>query len=139
MMMTRGKKMKDKRVYEISESEKLIMDLLWDEKDGKTFIQIVTFLNIDCGKEWKKQTVHTFIKRLMEKGLVEATQSERNKVYFTTLTRVDYEKGRARKMLKDFYNGSINAFLSALTGGQKIDKEFADELRKLIDNDERVD
>ena len=126
-------------VYDISKSEALIMELLWNENKGTGFVEIMSYLNEVEGKEWKKQTINTFIKRLSEKGLIEAQQTGKNKMYYATITKPQYEKGHAKKFLKDFYNGSINTFLSALTGGQKIDKEFADELRELIDNDERVD
>lgn len=120
-------------IYETSGSERLIMEFLWKEGTEKSFVEIMEFLNNEAGKDWKKQTINTFLKRLIDKGLIAIRQKERNRVYCAALTVDEYEQGCAKKLLDDHYNGSINAFLSALTGGGKIDKQFADELRKLVD------
>lgn len=122
-----------KIIYETSGSERLIMEYLWKEKTEKSFVEIMGFLNNEAGKDWKKQTVNTFLKRLTDKGLIAIQQRGRGRVYSAALTADAYEQGCAKKILDDYYNGSINAFLSALTGGGKIDRQFADELRKLVD------
>ena len=50
----------------MSQSESLIMDYLWKEGTGKTFAQIMAFLGNKAGKEWAKQTVNTFLRRLID-------------------------------------------------------------------------
>ena len=67
-------------IYEMSQSESLIMKFLWKE-GAKSFLEIMTFLNEEKGKEWKKQTVNTFIKRLSDKGLITADETEKNRIY----------------------------------------------------------
>lgn len=126
--------MKKEIVYEMSQSESLIMNFLWEE-GAKSFVEIMTFLKEEKGKEWKKQTVNTFIKRLSDKGLVTADETDRNRVYHAAVTNAEYEKGKAEKLLHDFYGGSVYSFLSALTGGRGIDKKFADDLRTLVEKE----
>lgn len=109
------------------------MEYLWKEGTEKGFVEIMGFLNDEAGKDWKKQTVNTFLKRLIDKGLIAVQQRGHSRVYRAALTADAYEQGCAKKILDDYYDGSINAFLSALTGGGKIDKQFADELRRLVD------
>ncbi|MCM1183444.1 MAG: BlaI/MecI/CopY family transcriptional regulator [Roseburia sp.] len=120
-------------VYETSGSERLIMEFLWEAGTEKSFVEIMEFLNNEAGKAWKKQTVNTFLKRLIDKGLIAVRQKGRNRAYCAAMTADEYEQGCAKKLLNDYYNGSIGAFLSALSGGEKIDKQFADELRRLVD------
>lgn len=122
-----------KITYETSCSERLIMEFLWKEGAEKSFVEIMDFLNSEMEKGWKKQTINTFLKRLSDKGLIAPRQKGRNRVYCAALTRDEYEQGCAKKLLDDHYNGSISAFLSALTGGGKIDKQFADALRKMVE------
>ena len=126
--------MRNNIIYEMSQSESLIMNFLWKE-GAKSFMEIMTFLNEIEGKEWKKQTVNTFIKRLSDKGLVTADETGKNRVYHAAMTNTEYEQGRAVKLLNDYYSGSIGSFLSALTGGRGVDKRFADELRSVVADD----
>ena len=126
--------MNKKIIYEMSQSESLIMNFLWHE-GAKSFVEIMTFLNEKEGKDWKKQTVNTFIKRLSDKGLITADETGKNRMYYAAVTKMEYEKGKAEKFLSDFYDGSVYVFLSALTGGQGIDQKFADELRSMVEKD----
>lgn len=124
--------MKNAIVYEMSQSESLIMHYLWRE-GAKSFVEIMTYLNEEEGRDWKKQTVNTFIKRLTDKGLITADETGKNRVYHAAVTNTEYEQGKAVKLLNDYYGGSIGSFLSALTGGKGVDKRFADELRSAVE------
>lgn len=129
--------MPDKIACGISQSESLIMDYLWKEGTAKEFSEIVSFLEQEAGKRWAKQTVNTFLKRLEDKGLVKAETKGRKKLYYAALTETEYEKEKTRKLLDDFYDGSILTFLSALTGGKNIDAKVADELRAMIEEENK--
>lgn len=126
--------MKKNIIYEMSQSESLIMHYLWRE-GAKSFVEIMTYLNKEEGRDWKKQTVNTFIKRLTDKGLITADETRKNRVYYAAVTNTEYEQGKAVKLLNDYYGGSIGSFLSALTGGKGVDKRFADELRSAVEED----
>lgn len=115
----------------ISESENKIMEFLWDQEDGKYFNEIMTYLNTKYDKNWKKQTVNTFIKRLTDKGLIISKGS--NKQYFPAISYNEFKKGEAESMLNQLYQGSVFSFLSALTGGKKIDSEVAESLKKILE------
>lgn len=126
--------MKKEIVYEMSQSERLIMNFLWRE-GAKSFIEIMTFLREEEKKEWKKQTVNTFIKRLTDKGLITTDETGKNRVYHAAMTTAEYEQGKAEKLLDDFYGGSVYTFLSALTGNKGIDKKTADDLRTIVEKE----
>ncbi len=121
-------------IYEMTQSESLVMHYLWRE-GAKSFVEIMTYLNEEQGRDWKKQTVNTFIKRLTDKGLIVADETGKNRVYQAAVTNTEYEQGKAMKLLQDYYGGSIGSFLSALTGGKGIDKNFADALRSAVEED----
>jgi predicted transcriptional regulator len=123
-------------IYEMSKSEELIMEYLWTCNGKRVFNDIMEYLNGEEGKNWKKQTVNTFIKRLTDKGLVSVSKNGTIHEYSAAVTRNEYEKGRAKSLLDNYYSGSFGSFLSALTGGKRISPEFADELRNMVDFDE---
>ncbi|MCM1048957.1 MAG: BlaI/MecI/CopY family transcriptional regulator [Clostridiales bacterium] len=128
--------MSGKTVYGMSESESIIMDYLWKAKEAKEFSEIVSFLEDEEGKQWAKQTVNTFLRRLADKGLVKAKTNGRKKMYYAALTEAEYEKEKTRRLLEDFYDGSVLTFLSALTGGKSIDSKVADKLRAIVEEDD---
>lgn len=126
--------MKKEIRYELSNSENEIMKYLWENQvnKGKSFGEIMYYLNNDIQKNWKKQTVNTLLKRMIDKGLVMINQDFKNKLYVASVTQLEYERGKARAFLNEFYKGSVTGFISALTGGEKLDKKTADELRKML-------
>lgn len=117
---------------EMSQSKSLIMDFLWKNDGGKGFSEIMEYLNGELHKNWKKQTINTFIRHLIDKGLISADTSQKSRRYSAALTPAEYARGKADKILADFYDGSVEVFLSALTGGKKLSKELVDELDKMM-------
>ena len=119
--------------YLISESESIIMEYLWKQEEGKTFGDITEYLNTTCQKEWKKQTINTFIRRLMEKGLIVSQNAVKRKVYYPAMSYLEYKQGEAKDFLGEFYGGSVKTFLSAFSGGGKLDEETANELKEILE------
>ena len=117
---------------EMSQSESLIMDYLWKNDGGKGFSEIMEYLNGELHKNWKKQTINTFIRHLIDKGLISADTSQKSRQYSAALTTAQYARGRANKILADYYDGSVEVFISALTGGKQLSKQAADELDELM-------
>lgn len=119
---------------EMSQSESLIMNYLWKNDGGKSFSEIMEYLNGELQKNWKKQTINTFIRHLIDKGLISADASQKSRRYSAALTTAEYARGKANKILADYYDGSIEVFIAALSGGKQLSKKAADELRGLVEN-----
>ena len=116
---------------EMSQSESLIMEYLWKNDEGKCFSEIMEYLNGELQKNWKKQTINTFIRHLIDKGLVTAEATQKSRRYHAALTPVQFARGKAN----NYYGGSVQTFLSALTGGKQLSKELADELQKMVETE----
>lgn len=124
--------------YLISESEGKIMEYLWEQNEGKLFSEIMDYLSNKCGKNWKKQTVNTFIKRLSDKGLIcskNGKNSKIGKLYYPALSYAEYKQGEAKDILDELYQGSVYRFISALSGGHKLDQDTADTLKKILEEE----
>lgn len=100
----------------MSRSEALIMDYLWEEGTGKMFSEFMTYLSNNTEKVWAKQTVNTFLRRLIDKGLIRTEMRGRKKVYYAALTIPEYEKVRTRYLLDELYDGSVIRFCQRLLG-----------------------
>jgi len=124
--------MERKFIFEVSDTEKEILEYLWENPSGMKFREILDYFNDVKQKNWKKQTVNTFLLRLKEKELVVVKMEGTKSVYHAAYDRNGYEMKKAESILNNYYKGSMKNFVMALTGGEKIDKETADELRKLL-------
>lgn len=110
--------------YRMSTSEQLIMEILWSCEAMMSITEIGNILQQQKNILWKRQTINTFLARLIKKGLV--VQNGREYTYAYSID--DYKKLKAEEFLQEEYNGSLKRFVAALSGSQKIDKQEYEEL-----------
>ena len=53
--------------YSLSDTEQEIMEVLWEKGDSIKTRQLLELFN-ERGKDWKRQTLNTFLSRLEEMG-----------------------------------------------------------------------
>lgn len=58
---------------QLSDTELMIMEYLWAQNTPKTFSEIKAFFEATTSKNWKKQTLSTFLLRLVKKGFYTPT------------------------------------------------------------------
>ena len=76
------------RAKPLTESEKITMKCVWDIGDGARLSRIMTLANDKYGKEWKPQTVSTFLGKLVRKGFVEQYISKLSSSQNSTSSRI---------------------------------------------------
>ena len=52
----------------ISNTELCVLQYFWKSNEPQSFSQIFEYFNTTGGKDWKKQTLNTFLLRLTKKG-----------------------------------------------------------------------
>ena len=112
---------------------------MWEEEKEYSYKDIFIKFGEDSEKGWKKQTLSTFLTRMEQKGVIsvryEGEERFKKKRYFTaTLNRQQYERKRARHLLDAYFNGSLNQFMAALNGGEKLSSDEANELRRFLED-----
>ena len=123
--------MKDK--YNLTKSEEEIMELLWETDRKMSSKEILDHFNEHCGKDWKKQTLNTFLAKLLQAGFIDRISKDRKYLYVPLITRMEYKQKGAEQFIRDSYSGSFMNFVSALSGGEMISREEAEEIRKLLE------
>ena len=123
----------------LSGSEMEILDWMWKEDKEYSYKDIAVQFGENSEKGWKKQTLSTFLTRMEQKGAIsvryEGEKRFERKRYFTVaLTKQQYESKRARHLLNSYFNGSLNQFMVALNGGEKITRDEADALKKFLED-----
>ena len=132
--------MERERTTKITESEWQIMEQVWAfmesmdsgnqaEKYGITQPALMELL----GKKWNKNTVHTFLKRLCEKGFLEVLKDTSPHRYMPLVSREACEKEERRSFLDRVYQGSAGRMVAAFVRDGDLTEEEVRELRKLLE------
>ena len=123
----------------LSASEKEILEWMWKEDKEYSYRDFAAQFGEESEKGWKKQTLSTFLTRMEQKGVIsvrcEGEERFKKRRYFkAALNRQQSDRERARHLLDSYFDGSLNLFMSAFSGGEKLSGKEADELRKFLED-----
>lgn len=116
---------------QISEAEYEIMKVLWNNAPIST--NEVTD-RLTKTTSWNPKTIHTLLKRLVQKGAITYRKEGRVFVYTPLLEKKEYLKKENDHFLDRFYNGKISSMVTNYINSEHIPNEDLAELRKLLLN-----
>lgn len=127
----------ENKIIKLSSSERDIMELLWNEKDGLSFGEIINLVNQDDSNIRKKQTINTYLTRLIAKNLlIKKNGDTRLKtLYFPKYTKEEYNRKMIEKLLEENYENSLLEFIKQLSGGEYLSKEDAQKIINVLEKD----
>ena len=116
----------------LHEGELNIMELLWSNKElaAKDISKII--------KEyigWEKNTTYTVIKRLIDKGAVQRTDP--GFICSALVSQRSVREIETKRLIDQFYNGSLQTFISEYLKNQSLSAGDIAELHKLAKNSSR--
>ena len=116
----------------LHEGELNIMALLWCNKEleAKDISKII--------KEyigWEKNTTYTVIKRLIDKGAVQRTDP--GFICSALVSQRSVREIETKRLIDQFYNGSLQTFISEYLKNQSLSAGDIAELQKLAKNSSR--
>ena len=125
------------KINKPSSSERKIMEFLWNEKDGLSFGEIINLVNQDDSNIRKKQTINTYLTRLIAKNLlIKKNGDTRLKtLYFPKYTKEEYNRKMIEKLLEENYENSLLEFIKQLSGGEYLSKEDAQKIINVLEKD----
>ena len=121
------------RSKKLSETEYEIMEVLWNSEVPMSASQILSYFAEHRNKEWKAQTLATFLSRLTQKGLLTSNREGRVPYYWPNKTCEEYQKSNAQRILDTLYGGSIKNFFAALYGESQMSEEDREALKQWLD------
>lgn len=124
-----------KKNYGLTNTELLIMELLWAEGRPMSFREIMDVAAKEWKKDWKVQTLNTFLNGLQKMGMIHAERSMTSSynVYCPLCTKEQHIHKWTKKMVEVCYDNSFYCLVSAFIGDGKLSEEDAEELKKLLD------
>ena len=118
---------------QLTAAETIVMKCIWDADHEMSLAEIVKNANEDYGKDWKPQTVSTYLAKLCQKDYIRMKRTGRMITYEILISEEDYKSEQAREFVSFWNGGSIKQFLTAFYKDEPATKEDISELKKIID------
>ncbi len=109
------------------------MKTIWDADHEMSLSEIVRRANEAYEKDWKPQTVSTYLTKLVQKEFVRMHREGRFFFYEILVQEEDYRSEQADKFIKFWDEGSVIHFLESYYKGKTLAQGEKDELKKVID------
>lgn len=119
--------------YGLSPTEYEMMEFIWVADHKLSFKEIFQYFNEVKLKNWKKQTVSTYLKMLQDGGHLLADSNGTRYQYYPAHSRQAHINAWMRGIYADSFDNSIGKVLAAFTGEKKLSKKDADELRNYLE------
>lgn len=120
------------KVNGLTESEKITMKCVWDLGEGARLAHIMEVANNRYKKNWKPQTVSTFLGKLVRKGFLEQYRDGRYFYYHILVSRHDYRCRMLRDDLDFWDDGDVDEFVSELMDKKTFSIAQRTEILKMV-------
>jgi len=124
------KKGETMKKVKISDSELKIMEVLWNNSSLFS-ADIVKALN---DTNWDPKTIHTFLRRLVSKGLVKAKKKGAFYEYSPLINRDEYIIKESKSFLDKVFNGSLSNMVYKFVNEGELSPEEIKKLRVVLDS-----
>jgi BlaI family penicillinase repressor len=122
-----------KKLPKISESEWLVMQVLWS-KSSLTANEVVEKL---AGKtKWKPKTVKTLINRLVKKGAVKFKKEGRKYRYNARISKAECVRMERSSFVRRVYGGTSRPMLASFLEDAELSAVDIAELKKILEQKE---
>jgi BlaI family transcriptional regulator, penicillinase repressor len=120
---------KEQKLPPLSEAQLEVMNAIWAGSE------------CSVGDVWKilherrgvsRNTVHTLIVRLAEKGWLQQRRERGRILYRATVSREHTQQRTVKKMVDTLFHGSAEGLVLALLSSDALSKSEADRIRQLI-------
>ena len=127
--------MPEKREINLSSSEWLILEHLWD-RAPLTVTQIAKAMGKQTG--WAKSTTKTLISRMEAKGYLRYEEGGKAREYYPAIERSEVVRAETESFLSRLYKGSLGMMVNTLVDQNNLSQEEIKELRAILDKTEEV-
>lgn len=118
-----------KLVAKIADSETEVLRVLWDAKKELPYAEIRK--SLEQTSKWENSTIKTLLRRLCDKGVVQAVKRE---VYYykPLVSEEEYNEFNTQSLIDRLYAGSAKNLVASLLDSKKLNDEDIEELRSLF-------
>lgn len=116
-------------IKSISKSEFDVMKVIWDFGRAVQYTDVAEKLT-EKGFSWKKNTVLTFLTRLVEKKLLRVKKIGRKNEYYALVSESEYLGQQTENFLEDIYEGDVKGLITNLVQKDLITADEIEDLQE---------
>ena len=108
------------------------MERIW-AKEGIRAAQLVQLEKEEMG--WSRNTTYTLLTRMVEKGIIR--RDEPGFCCTALISKEQVRAGQTHTLIEKLYEGSRQLFLASFLKSEKISAKELEEIRRMIEEDEK--
>ncbi|MCI8507262.1 MAG: BlaI/MecI/CopY family transcriptional regulator [Lachnospiraceae bacterium] len=102
------------QIEKLTEGEEMVMKAVWDCKKEPVLSEVVERVNGVYGKNWKPQTVSTFLAKLVRKNYLKMQRDGKIYTYKILIKERVYSKEQLKRLYIFLYNNDKEAVIQDL-------------------------
>lgn len=118
------------QMKKLPDAEFEIMQVVWANEPPITTSEIMKQLGFE--KEWKIQSVVSFMLRLTERGFLRSEKHGKERTYYSLVKQEDYLKFETDNFLKQFHKNSFLNLVTTMYADKALSDEDIDGLKELL-------
>lgn len=116
----------------LTKCEQLVMKSVWDAETELGLMDVVDIVNRRFQKEWKPQTVSTFLARLTRKGYLNCYRNGRIFYYQILIPQEDYKAKMADEFLNFWNHDNADEFIHSIMQVRPLRSDEIDRINRFI-------
>lgn len=116
-------------IPQISEAEYEVMKVIWNFEPISTPEVVEKLSNMS---DWKPNTIHTMLARLVKKKALQARKDGRVFIYSSLVEKHEYVEQKSKSFLQQFFGGTLNSMILNFIENDKLSNEDISELKKIL-------
>lgn len=116
-------------IKSISKSELEVMKIIWDFGRAVQYADVAGKLE-EKNYTWKKNTVLTFLTRLVEKNLLSVKKVGRKNEYYALVSENEYLERQTETFVEDIYEGDVKGLITNLVQNDLISPDELEDLQQ---------
>ncbi|EAF6966434.1 BlaI/MecI/CopY family transcriptional regulator, partial [Listeria monocytogenes] len=116
-------------IKSISKSELEVMKIIWDFGRAVQYADVAGKLE-EKNYSWKKNTILTFLTRLVEKNLLSVKKVGRKNEYYALVSENEYLERQTETFVEDIYEGDVKGLITNLVQNDLISPDELEDLQQ---------
>ncbi|EAD7213804.1 TPA_asm: BlaI/MecI/CopY family transcriptional regulator [Listeria monocytogenes] len=116
-------------IKSISKSELEVMKIIWDFGRAVQYADVAGKLE-EKNYSWKKNTILTFLTRLVEKKLLSVKKVGRKNEYYALVSENEYLERQTETFVEDIYEGDVKGLITNLVQNDLISPDELEDLQQ---------
>ena len=112
----------------LPDAELDIMKVVWQMEPPVTSGMLLEGLARETDKEWKLQTLHTLLNRLVDRGFLSFEKQTKEKLFYPLVKREEYLEYETKNFVRQYHQGSLLSMINTAYQGENLSEEDIEEL-----------